>query len=150
MAEGIKQLQFTSMRLDIVRIKDITIIDDSYNASPDSMKAALEVLANMNGSRKIAVLGTMKELGSESYKLHAEVGNHARKNNIDMLLLVGEYSLAYMEGFNNTEKALVFSDNQQVLDYLHSELKSKDVVLVKASRSMKFETIVNNLKIKMS
>jgi UDP-N-acetylmuramoyl-tripeptide--D-alanyl-D-alanine ligase len=150
MAEGIKQLQFTSMRLDIVRIKDITIIDDSYNASPDSMKAAVEVLANMNGSRKIAVLGTMKELGSESYMLHTEVGQHARKNNIDMLLLVGEYSPAYMEGFNNTEKALVFSDNQQVLDYLLSVLKSKDVVLVKASRSMKFEAIVNNLKIKMS
>ena len=65
MQKGLENLECTSMRLDVIEAHGKTIIDDSYNASPDSMKAALNVLKQFNG-RKIAVLGTMKELGDES------------------------------------------------------------------------------------
>lgn len=150
MVNSIKNLEFTSMRLDIVKGNDFTIIDDSYNASPDSMKAAIDVLVNMNGLRKIAVLGTMRELGEESYILHKEIGKYAKEKNVDMLLAIGEYCEAYIEGFEDKNKFAAFKNNENVISYLEKAVKLGDVLLVKASRSMKFENIVSNLKIKMS
>lgn len=148
MKESIKLLNFTSMRLDIVKGKKYTIIDDSYNASPDSMKAALDVLKNISGNRKIAVLGTMRELGDESFKFHKEVGNYAREKGADLLITVGEYSSAFKEGFSEDSKFINFQNVKEATEYLLNNLKVADVVLVKASRSMSFETIVKELKAK--
>ena len=148
MKESIKALNFTSMRLDIVKGNKYTIIDDSYNASPDSMKAALDVLKNISGNRKIAVLGTMRELGDESFKFHKEVGNYTRKKGTDLLIAVGEYSSAYREGFTEDSKFIGFQNLKEATEYLLNNLKVSDVVLVKASRSMSFETIVKELKAK--
>ncbi|MCM8711005.1 UDP-N-acetylmuramoyl-tripeptide--D-alanyl-D-alanine ligase [Clostridium sp. SYSU_GA19001] len=147
MIEGIKNLEFTSMRLDILRGKKFTIIDDSYNASPDSMKAAIDVLCNMNGNKKIAVLGTMKELGDKSSELHREVAEYASFRNIDELIVVGEYAEVFSRGFNNDKKFKAFSSNDEAVQYINTIINKDDVVLVKASRSMKFETIVKELKI---
>lgn len=146
MVEGIKSLEVTSMRLDIVKGKNFTIIDDAYNASPDSMRAALEVLSNVAGERKIAVLGTMKELGDKSYTLHHEVGEYAGLKNIDLLITVGEFNKAFEEGFNRADKIKSFENNEDACEYLKNILICGDVILVKASRSMKFETIVKMLK----
>ncbi|KOA20980.1 UDP-N-acetylmuramoyl-tripeptide--D-alanyl-D-alanine ligase [Clostridium homopropionicum DSM 5847] len=148
MKESIKSINFTSMRLDIVKGEKYTIIDDSYNASPDSMKAALDVLKNISGNRKIAVLGTMRELGDESFKFHKEVGNYARKKDTDLLITVGEYTSAYREGFAEDSKFISFQNLKEATEYLLNNLKVSDVVLVKASRSMRFETIVKELKAK--
>jgi UDP-N-acetylmuramoyl-tripeptide--D-alanyl-D-alanine ligase len=117
MVEGIKSLEVTSMRLDIVKGKNFTIIDDSYNASPDSMRAALDVLSNVAGERKIAVLGTMKELGDESYTLHHEVGEYAGLKNIDLLITVGEFNKAFKEGFNRVDKIKSFENNEDAYEY---------------------------------
>lgn len=148
MKESIKLLNFTSMRLDIVKGEKYTIIDDSYNASPDSMKAALDVLNNISGNRKIAVLGTMRELGEESFKFHKEVGNYAREKGADLLIAVGEYSRAFKEGFSEDSNFISFQNVKETTEYLLNNLKVSDVVLVKASRSMSFETIVKELKAK--
>jgi UDP-N-acetylmuramoyl-tripeptide--D-alanyl-D-alanine ligase len=147
MISGISSLEFTSMRLDIVKGSKFTIIDDCYNASPDSMKAALEVLENASGTRRIAVLGTMKELGEEAYRLHREVGEYASSRNVDLLIVIGEFNQAYKEGFNKDKGFIHFQSNEEASKYLNSILQYDDVVLVKASRSMKFETIVKELKL---
>lgn len=143
---GIKNLSFTSMRLDIVKGEKFTIIDDSYNASPDSMKAALEVLDTVKGNRKIAVLGTMRELGVDSYKFHKEVAEYAKNKNVDLLIAVGEFKEAYREGLNQDNKFKGFENIEDASNFLMDNFREKDVILVKASRSMKFETIVNSLK----
>lgn len=143
---GIKNLSFTSMRLDIVKGNKFTIIDDSYNASPDSMKAALEVLDTVKGNRKIAILGTMRELGVDSYKFHKEVAEYAKNKNVDLLVAVGEFKEAYREGFNQDSKFEGFDNIEDASDFIMANFRKKDVILAKASRSMKFETIVNSLK----
>jgi UDP-N-acetylmuramoyl-tripeptide--D-alanyl-D-alanine ligase len=147
MIEGISNIQVTSMRLDVVKGAKFTIIDDCYNASPDSMKAALDVLENVSGHRKIAVLGTMKELGEEAFKLHKEIGVYASAKNIDLLITMGDFSKAFQEGFNKYNEFIHLQSNKEISEYLKRNVLNKDVILVKASRSMKFETIVNELKL---
>lgn len=143
-AEGIKNLEATSMRLDVINHDGYTIINDAYNASPDSMFAALDVLKTYDG-RKIAVLGTMKELGDESVKAHKEVGQYAKESGVNMLLTLGEFNGNFEEGFGS-ENFKSFDDIETVATYLEEILHQGDVLLVKASRSMKFENIINKLQ----
>lgn len=141
--EGFKNIKHTSMRLQVINNEDIKIINDSYNASPDSMKAAIEYLTNLRGKRKIAILGTMKELGEDSYELHKNVACFAKEKEIDNILCIGEFSKAYIEGFGFGAKE--FYSTEEVINYYNSIRQSGDIVLVKASRSMKFEIIVINI-----
>ena len=91
--KGISEFKLTSKRMDVEIIKgDIKVINDSYNASYDSMKAALEVMNKTEANRKIAVLGDMLELGDYAKDLHAKVGEEVVKNKIDILITVGEYA----------------------------------------------------------
>ena len=143
-AEGIKNLEATSMRLDVIKHEGYTIINDAYNASPDSMIAALEVLKTYEG-RKIAVLGTMKELGEESPKAHEEVAKYAKDSKVDMLITLGEFNSDFEAGFGS-ENFKAFDSIEDIVHYLKENLKDGDVLLVKASRSMKFENIINELQ----
>lgn len=156
--EGLKKLETTAMRLDIIRGDKFTMVNDCYNASPDSMKAAIDVLMNINGKRKVAVLGTMRELGDESFKAHKEVGKYAKEKGIDLLITLGEFNNAYGEGFQNekskqiieetSKKFLQLEDYDEVVEFLAAYLQKDDVVLFKASRAMKFENIIEKLKTK--
>ena len=143
---GLENIEMTSMRLDIVKREKFTIVDDSYNASPDSMKAAIEVVKNIPGQRKIAVFGTMRELGEEAFNGHKDVGEYAALNGIDLLITVGEFNKAYGVGFNNINKHKEFLNTEEATKYIESIINKGDVVLVKASRLMKFENIVKRLK----
>jgi UDP-N-acetylmuramoyl-tripeptide--D-alanyl-D-alanine ligase len=143
---GIEKLQITSMRLDIIRGLKYTIIDDCYNASPDSMKAAIDVLHNVKGTRKIAIVGSMRELGEEAYSAHKEMGVYAKENSVDFLIVLGEFSLAYEQGFSDKNKFKNFDSNEDAIKFLNNFLLKDDVILVKASRAMKFEKIVNDIK----
>ncbi|MEK6265084.1 MAG: UDP-N-acetylmuramoyl-tripeptide--D-alanyl-D-alanine ligase [Clostridium sp.] len=144
-AEGFKKLEVTSMRLDIIKGKKFTIVNDCYNASPDSMLAAIDVLCNIQGKSKIAILGTMGELGDSSFQAHKQVGEYAKEKNIDLLITIGEFNKAYSEGFVDIDKYRSFDTYDEVISFLEETLSENDVVLVKASRSMKFESIVNCL-----
>lgn len=158
MKQGLKNLQTTSMRLDITRGNKFNIINDCYNANAESMKAAIEVLKNVNSNRRIAVLGTMGEQGNLAFESHRTVGQCAGENGVDLLLTHGEFSSAYEEGFKesliskSTEdiskgEFKAFDDYDKAVEYLLNEyLKTGDTVLVKASRSARFETIVDKLK----
>jgi len=152
-SEGLKNLQTTAMRLDITKGNKFNIINDCYNANPESMRAAIEVLKNVNSNRRVSVLGTMGEQGKVAFEAHKAVGKYAAENGTDLLITLGEFINAYEEGFkdglNNKFKGefKAFNDYDKAVDYLLNEyLKSGDTVLVKASRAEKFEKIVDKLK----
>jgi len=144
-ASGFKKLEVTSMRLDIIKAEKFTIINDCYNASPDSMIAAIDVLCNISGNSKIAILGTMKELGDNAFEEHKQVAEYAKCKNIDLLITLGEFNEAYKEGFNDIDKYRWFKTYTEVVTFLEGKISQNDVVLVKASRYMKLESIVDEL-----
>lgn len=143
MEEGLKNFNATSMRLEFINKNDFSIINDSYNASPDSMKAALEVLKNYSGSRKIAVLGTMGELGDYAKEAHKEVGEFAI-GKADVLLTTGEFKKCYEEGFK--ENTMTFETKEELMEALTNMIRPKDTILVKASRSARFEEIIKYIE----
>jgi len=144
-ASGFKKLEATSMRLDITKGEKFTIINDCYNASPDSMLAAMDVLCDVSGKAKIAILGTMRELGDNAFEAHKQVGEYAKIKNIDLLITLGEFNEAYKEGFNDINKYRSFETYDEVISFLSGIIAPNDVILVKASRYMKFESIVSEL-----
>ncbi|MDO5516936.1 MAG: UDP-N-acetylmuramoyl-tripeptide--D-alanyl-D-alanine ligase [Clostridium sp.] len=143
MENGLSNFKATSMRLEFISRDNFTIINDSYNANPDSMKAALSVLENYSGKRKIAVLGTMGELGSHAEEAHKEVGSFA-KEKADLLLTTGDFKECYKDGFGN--EALCYDTKEDLIAALKGMIKDNDTILVKASRSAKFEEIIKNLE----
>ena len=143
---------FQGLRLKLLHIPNkYTIIDDTYNASPDSMKASLDVLDEfdvMEGGRKLAVLGDMFELGENSEKYHYETGEYLAKKSIDDLIVVGELSQHIadaVEANNPNIKCYRFKDNGEVALYLLSVMKPEDIVLIKGSNGMHLNEIVSNL-----
>jgi UDP-N-acetylmuramoyl-tripeptide--D-alanyl-D-alanine ligase len=119
-----------------------TVIDDSYNANPDSMKAGLEVLARMRAPRWF-VMGDIGELGDTSSALHAEVGSVASALGIEMLLTLGDISRSAAAAFG--ANARHFDEIEPLLAYLDSHLPTSATVLVKGSRFMRMERIVDHL-----
>lgn len=141
--KGLENIELTPMRMEISSNNGITIINDSYNASPDSMKASLDVLESYKDSKRIALLGTMGELGDLSCEFHREIGAYA-KNKVDMLLTFSKYNSSYREGFG--EGIFCFNNVNDLYSFILREVKMKDVILIKASRSEKYENIVRMLK----
>ncbi|MDV4150666.1 UDP-N-acetylmuramoyl-tripeptide--D-alanyl-D-alanine ligase [Clostridium sp. AL.422] len=144
MEKGIKNLEATSMRLQVIKKEKFTIINDCYNASPDSMKSSIDVLNSYENGRKIAILGTMNELGDESINAHTEVGYYA-KNKVDLLIVIGKYIDCYKKGFE-LDNIITFDDKEDFISSISTIVKENDVILVKASRGMKFEEIVISLE----
>jgi UDP-N-acetylmuramoyl-tripeptide--D-alanyl-D-alanine ligase len=143
MEKGLENFNATSMRLEIINKNNFTIINDSYNANPDSMKAALEVLKGYSGARKIAVLGAMGELGDFAKEAHTEVGKFA-KGKADILLTTGDFKECYEEGFK--EGTMLFNTKQELMEKLANMIKTSDTILIKASRSEKFEEIIKYIE----
>lgn len=119
------------------------VIDDSYNANPQSVAAAINVLA-LYSQNKILVLGDMGELGENTGLYHQQVGEYAKQKKIDSLLTVGQQSQLAQQAFG--AKAKHFNDKQELLAYLLNSTGSDDVILVKGSRSARMEQIVEGLK----
>jgi UDP-N-acetylmuramoyl-tripeptide--D-alanyl-D-alanine ligase len=120
----------------------IELIDDSYNANPASVEAAVDVLKSHNG-RRILVLGTMAELGDEADALHAEVGAYAKSQGLDALWATGMHTGCAVEAFG--AGARIFPDRETLAEALSAFLEPGDVVLVKGSRSAGMERIVAGL-----
>ena len=119
------------------------ILDDSYNASPNSFRAAIEVLASFSG-RQILIAGDMKELGSESRQAHQSVGELAKRAGVGALWAVGEHASLVVETFG--EGGFVFENQQSLVEYASRQLDADSVVLVKGSRAAKMECVVNDLR----
>ena len=146
--KGLSEAQLTEKRLNIKEKDGIKVIDDTYNACPASVMSAITTLANTEGKRKIAIIGDMYELGSETEAAHAEVGRFAGRTGLDYVIAVGEFAKGYAEGavsFLPDDRVLYCKDKQELMPKLDTLLAAGDVVLVKASRGMKMEEIVKEI-----
>ena len=144
--------QLSRWRMEVTERSDgVTVVNDAYNANPDSMRAALRALASMGrGRRTWAVLGEMAELGEESLAEHDAVGRLVVRLNVSKLVAVGGREAAWLDmGAKNEgswgEESVHVSDARAAVDLLRSELCPGDVVLVKASRSVGLERIAGEL-----
>ncbi|WNQ13515.1 UDP-N-acetylmuramoyl-tripeptide--D-alanyl-D-alanine ligase [Paenibacillus aurantius] len=149
-AEGLKSLKMTSMRIEALRADSgALVLNDAYNASPTSMKAALALLEELEGpSRKIVVLGDMLELGEREEEFHREIGRLLRPERIDRVYVYGRLSRHLAEEAQNRYPAGAVSwyeDKGELAKDLRSAVKPDDAVLVKGSRGMKLEEIVHAL-----
>ncbi len=146
--EGIQKFELSKMRLDIKKTEQgYTIINDCYNANYDSMKSAIEYLKNIEGKRKIAILGDMLELGEFAKKLHEKVGKVISENKINILITVGKESknIAKVAKENGVQYVYTFDNNKDAIDKINEIITLGDVVLIKASNSMNFKEIVNGI-----
>ena len=126
----------------LIGLRDCIVIDESYNANPIAMNAALQALS-LHGGEKIAVLGDMAELGDDAAEFHCQVGEHAAKLGVDQLYVVGQYAQNYAAGFG--ESSAVFSDKKSLLQKLKNSVTSNSRVLIKGSRSAGMEEVVQGL-----
>ncbi|NCA68544.1 MAG: UDP-N-acetylmuramoyl-tripeptide--D-alanyl-D-alanine ligase [Sphingobacteriia bacterium] len=139
---GLAELMPVAGRLCPRRCGEIGVIDDSYNANPDSLAAAIDVMAGLAGRRWL-VLGDLGELGPHSLGLHREVGEIARAAGLDRLFSVGTLSAAASAAFG--DGARHFPDQESLIQALRDELAPADRVLVKGSRAARMERIVDAL-----
>jgi len=146
---GIESFSLSKNRLEVTtNKKGITIINDTYNASYDSVKAALETLKNRKEKRKIAVLGDILELGSYSEKIHKDLAKEVIDNNVDILVLVGNEVRYLLDELTDKEyngEVYLFSKYNDTYELLDNILDEDDVVLLKASHSMNLTEVVNYL-----
>lgn len=148
-AAGVRNFAPTKMRMNILpRAEDITILDDGYNANPQSMRAAIEVLDGYTGGYKIAVLGDMFELGPLAEVLHAGVGEFLGRSHVDCLVAIGELAKNIYDAAITSQvpECYHFDTKERAMLTLHDLIHPGTTVLVKASRGMEFETITDYLK----
>lgn len=149
--KGIESFELTKKRMDISQLDSgITIINDAYNASFESMKATLEYLSEFKEKRKIAILGDMFELGDYSKELHKKVGEEVHKNDIDILICNGKNAKYIADGAREkgmNEKYIYYIlEKDDIISSLRKIVKNNDIVLFKASNGMKFYELAEEVK----
>ncbi len=148
--KGLMKYKGLDMRQQILHVGNITIIDDSYNASPDSAKSAISVLRSLESDGKnIVVMADMLELGDESESVHKSIGRYMAFEGVDILITVGEMGRCISEGAESSGQSITVmhcENNKDAADKLLSFVSDGDKVLVKGSRGMHTEEIVIILK----
>ncbi|MBD2859736.1 UDP-N-acetylmuramoyl-tripeptide--D-alanyl-D-alanine ligase [Spongiibacter sp. KMU-158] len=143
---GLASLKSVSGRLYRQTISGVTLIDDSYNANPGSVKAAIDVLATSVG-RKVLVLGAMAELGADAQAMHVDVAKYASEAGIDLLLVCGAYAELMAAAFDKSaERAVAFVDKAELTQDLIKQTKENDTILIKGSRSSAMDRVVNEIE----
>ena len=145
-ARVLSNFQAIEQRSQIIDVAGITIINDCYNANPESMRAALDILLNKLGQRKIALLGDMLELGPDSKRYHEELGRYVAPM-VDELLTIGtmgEYIATSAMGVG-LSKTFHFDNFDSVVKYLKNTLVKGDTILVKASQGMGLRRVVDSI-----
>ncbi|MDO9492094.1 UDP-N-acetylmuramoyl-tripeptide--D-alanyl-D-alanine ligase [Acetobacterium sp.] len=134
-------------RMDIFTVGEIKVINDSYNANPDAMRASLDVLATLgcDYQRKIAILGDMLEMGEYGPAAHLEVGSYAR-NKADILISVGDLGRSICQGYENAGQVYQVSDALAAGACLKEIVQPGDIILIKASRGMGLERVIDYIK----
>ena len=144
-ADGLVAAPLTKARLQIREIHGVRFIDDSYNANPDSMKAALRTLVELDADgKRIAVLGEMRELGSASELAHREVGETAATFRIDQLITIGDMAEVIARGARagGLEKTAAVRSTREAAELLGEIAEPGDLILVKGSRSARTEQVI--------
>lgn len=149
---ALKNFSATKGRGNIHKVKYnrkyIHLIDDSYNASPASMKTAIKTLSTYSNQRKVALLGDMLELGDESIEFHTDLVKIITENNIDKVYTVGKFMLELHELLPDNIRGTHFNDSNQLKSDLANIIQNNDAILVKGSRGMKMDLIVREFVIK--
>ena len=150
-ADGLQKIQLTGMRLERCRgINGSTIINDAYNANPDSMRASLALLGRLKKRRLLTVLGDMLELGALTVNSHFELGQLIAGMGVDLLVTVGPAAREIAAGASAagmaSGKIASFTDNVTAGEYLYPLIEPDDLILVKGSRGMQLEEIVAHLR----
>lgn len=151
--ERLETLKLPPGRMNLIAgIKKTTIIDDTYNASPRSMKAAIETLGLIpiaESNKRYAVLGDMLELGAQTLKLHEEIGEIVAENRVDVFIAVGEKmreaARAAKKIGMDEDRIFHFGTPEEAGRFLQDRIKKEDLLLVKGSRRMKMEKVVEEL-----
>lgn len=140
---GIRSFRPGKLRCNVLDRAGIKFINDSYNASPDSMKAALDILVNLaRGKRAVAVIGNIFELGEMAGPGHYQVGEMCRNLGVDFTAIIGENAMDVARGINDSTKYQIFNNHEEIVKFLKGYLKTGDVVLIKGSRGMRMERIL--------
>jgi UDP-N-acetylmuramoyl-tripeptide--D-alanyl-D-alanine ligase len=149
-ARGLADVQVPGARMQVVKARGASIINDAYNANPDSMRAALAALKEFPGAaRKLAVLGSMGELGRHASELHAGIGEFAARQGLALLIAVGPHAEGYWSGAlaagMKAGDVLLALDANEAAALLRDRLQAGDAVLVKGSHFMGLEKLVADL-----
>ncbi len=149
MLRKLKHFKNLPMRMEMQEIKGVSFINDAYNSNPSSLLYAIQRLSECKG-RKILVVGDMLELGERSQELHFEIGGAVVKAKIDILISVGELAKKISEGAchygMDKKNMLNFNSNLETAECILSILKKGDTILVKGSRKMRMEEIIEKIK----
>lgn len=139
--KGVQSYKTVGSRANVINTGKIRIIDDCYNANPTSVRASLDTLMNFSG-RKVAILGDMKELGANELELHRETGIYAKQKYVDLVIAIGPLAKELAKGANGIWYNTIENAEKMIKTLVHDG----DTVLVKASHSMNFDTVVRMLK----
>lgn len=146
-AHNIESFSVASNRggLKVIKNRLITLIDDSYNSSPRSVLAAIRVLSKLSGKRKIAVLGDMKELGVDGVYFHENLSPLIDKYEIDLVFACGELSKYMYDNLRICKKGMWKANSEMLAEHIVNEILEGDCIMIKGSRSMKMENIVDKI-----
>lgn len=147
-ARGLLKMELTDKRLSVKGKNGIKVIDDTYNASPDSMKSAIDVLMSSKGIRKIAILSDMLEMGKDSPKYHSEVGTYVAKQKVDLLIAVGDNSKYIADAARTIlgeKKVCFYKDKKKLINEIKTIVQLGDIILVKGSRGMAMDQVVKKI-----
>ncbi|WP_307323560.1 UDP-N-acetylmuramoyl-tripeptide--D-alanyl-D-alanine ligase [Evansella vedderi] len=148
--KGLESIKITGMRTELIQGKSgVAVINDAYNASPTSMRAAIQLLQDLKDyGKKIVVLGDMLELGDEEETFHYEVGKGIDPSKINYVFTFGELGRKIAEGAKvnfSGEQVFAYDDKQALITKLKEVVEEGDIVLIKGSRGMKLEEVVHAL-----
>ena len=142
-AAGIRAFELVGRRAAVCETGSVTLVDDSYNANPDSVKCGVDSLLTLPG-RHVCILGDMRELGEDSPAMHFDVGRYAAERGVDVVLTSGEYGADLAAGAG--EKGRCFESAEALIEALPTLLRRGDAILVKASRGSRFERVSEAIK----
>ena len=142
-AEGLTRFQAVGHRSAVIDTGRLTLIDDCYNANPDSVRSGLDLLAELPG-RHVAILGDMLEMGENGPALHRDIGRYCRERGVDLLLASGPLARYYVEGAGDIGR--LFESRDALIEALPQQLRQGDAVLVKASLGMGFLAVAEAVR----
>jgi UDP-N-acetylmuramoyl-tripeptide--D-alanyl-D-alanine ligase len=137
--EGLAEFRLPQWRLEVRRHGDLVVINDCYNANPDSMAAAIDLLSQVSATRRVLVAGNMAELGDQSAELHREIGKRAHRGGIEIMVAVGGQADAMLSDWQGACHS--FENAAEAAEALPDLLENGDVVLIKGSRAAGLEVI---------
>jgi len=147
---GVEKFVPSDKRMNIIRTDKLLILNDCYNASPASVEAAVNVLCGLESTRKVAVLGDIKELGDFAPAAHGKIGKKVARAGLDCLIAIGENAKfiyrGALEGGLAESQVYCFKTRQQAIEALPGLIQNGDAVLVKASRAMQLEHVTEALR----